>query len=312
MKQTLERTKLGTGALVWAGFDGPVAPGEIVDAIRAGKIGGIELFAIRGNIRNKDQVRAMMREIQGAARAGGLPPIPAAVDQEGGQVVRVAYRAVFPSAMAIAATGDPSYAETAGRLVGEGLRADGITVNNAPVCDVNTEPRNPVIGTRSFGDDPRKVAAFAAAWVRGSEGAGVATTPKHFPGHGDAPLDSHLKWVDITADRVEDLAGRGRSVKSRPHECAGPQLGALERLLHQRFRNRPIVSTANGRPRSRRGSLSMITRRIWPLDTIGAIRRRLRRPAMRPSSASTMSLRRSSTSCTSSGRGPRSDTRSSS
>jgi beta-N-acetylhexosaminidase len=202
MKGTLERTKLGTGALVWAGFDGPAAPGEIIDAVRSGKIGGILLFAIRNNIKSKDQVRAMLREIQAAARAGGLPPVPVAVDQEGGQVVRVAYRAVFPSAMAIAATGDPTYAERAGRLVAEGLRADGITVNHAPVCDVNTEPRNPVIGTRSFGDGPKKVAAFAAAWVRGSEGARVATTPKHFPGHGDAPIDSHLKWVDITADRA--------------------------------------------------------------------------------------------------------------
>jgi beta-N-acetylhexosaminidase len=202
MKQTLERTRLGTGALVWAGFDGPAAPGAFLDAIREGKVGGALLFAIRGNVKSKEQVRAMLREIQAAARAGGLPPIPVAVDQEGGQVVRVAYRAVFPSAMAIAATGDPAYAEKAGRLVAEGLRADGITVNHAPVCDVNSEPRNPVIGTRSFGDDPKNVAAFAAAWVRGSERAGVATTPKHFPGHGDAPLDSHLKWVDITADRA--------------------------------------------------------------------------------------------------------------
>ncbi|HKW78862.1 MAG TPA: glycoside hydrolase family 3 protein [Candidatus Limnocylindria bacterium] len=199
---TVARTKLGTGALVWAGFDGEHAPGEILDGVRDGKIGGILLFAVRGNVRSKDQVRAMLREVQAAARAGGLPPVPVAVDQEGGQVVRVAYRAVFPSAMAIAATGDPSYAERAARAVAEGLRADGITVNHAPVCDVNAEPRNPVIGTRSFGDDPEKVAAFAAAWVRGSEGAGVATTPKHFPGHGDTRVDSHLSVLEIAADRA--------------------------------------------------------------------------------------------------------------
>ena len=202
MKQTLERTILGTGALVWAGFDGPEAPGPLLDGVRDGRIGGILLFAFRGNIKSKTQVRAMLREIQSAARAGGLPPVPVAVDQEGGQVVRVAYRAVFPSAMAIAATGDPDYAERAARAVAEGLRADGIAVNHAPVCDVNVEPRNPVIGTRAFGDDPAKVAAFAAAWVRGSEGAGVATTPKHFPGHGDTSVDSHLRALEITADRA--------------------------------------------------------------------------------------------------------------
>src|SRR5213079_2367571 len=84
----------------------------------------------------------------------------------------------------------------------EGLLADGITVNHAPVCDVNVEPRNPVIGTRSFGDDAERVAQFTAAWVRGSERAGVASTPKHFPGHGDTSLDSHFTRPDVTADRA--------------------------------------------------------------------------------------------------------------
>jgi len=146
-------TELSTGALVWAGFDGEQVPGPLLDAIRAGKIGGLLLFAFRGNIRSKDQVRAMLHEAQDAAARGGLPPVPIAVDQEGGSVVRVGYRAVFPSAMAIGATGDPRNAERAARAVAEGLLADGITVNHAPVCDVNVEPRNPVIGTRSFGDD---------------------------------------------------------------------------------------------------------------------------------------------------------------
>jgi beta-N-acetylhexosaminidase len=196
------RTRLSTGALVWAGFDGPEAPGEYLDGVRTGRIGGVLLFAFRGNTKGKAQVRAMLREIQSAARDGGLPPVPVAVDQEGGQVVRVAYRAVFPSAMAIGATGDPSLAERAARAVAEGLRADGIAVNHAPVCDVNSEPRNPVIGSRSFGDDPQKVAAFAAAWVRGSEGAGVATTPKHFPGHGASSTDTHFKTVEVTDDRA--------------------------------------------------------------------------------------------------------------
>src|SRR4029077_15922729 len=88
------------------------------------------------------------------------------------------------------------------RAVAEGLLADGITVNHAPVCDVNVDPRNPVIGTRSFGDDAERVAQFAAAWVRGSEGAGVASTPKHFPGHGDTYLDSHFTRPDVTVDRA--------------------------------------------------------------------------------------------------------------
>jgi beta-N-acetylhexosaminidase len=194
--------RLATGALVWAGFDGPQAPGPILDAIESGTLGGVLLFAFRDNIRSKAQVRAMLREIQDAARRGGLPPVPVGVDQEGGSVIRIGYRATFPSAMAIGATGDPSYAERAARAVGEGLRADGIAVNHAPVCDVNSDPRNPVIGTRAFGDDAARVAEFAAAWVRGSETVGVATTPKHFPGHGHTSQDSHLVRPEANVDRA--------------------------------------------------------------------------------------------------------------
>jgi len=194
--------KLGTGALVWAGFDGPQAPGQLLDAIQKGTVGGVLLFAFRGNIRSKEQLRAMLREIQDAARRGGLPLVPVAVDQEGGTVIRIGYRATFPSAMAIGATGDPTYAERAARAVGEGLRADGIAVNHTPVCDVNSDPRNPVIGTRAFGDDAARVAEFAAAWVRGSEGVGVATTPKHFPGHGHTSQDSHLVRPEANVDRA--------------------------------------------------------------------------------------------------------------
>ncbi len=194
--------RLGPGALVWAGFDGPEAPGPLLDAIGAGHVGGILLFALRGNIRSKEQVRSMLREVQDAAGRGGEPPVPVAVDQEGGSVVRVGYRAVFPSAMALGAIGDAAVVERVARAVALGLRADGIAVNHAPVCDVNVEPRNPVINTRAYGDDPEQVAALAAAWVRGSEGAGVATTPKHFPGHGASDVDSHHTTVDVHADRA--------------------------------------------------------------------------------------------------------------
>ncbi|MHB8631217.1 MAG: glycoside hydrolase family 3 protein [Candidatus Limnocylindria bacterium] len=195
-------TRLSAGGLVWAGFDGPAVPGPLLDGIARGRIGGLLLFAYRGNIRSRDQVRGMLREAAAAARRGGLPPVPVGVDQEGGSVVRIGYGAVFPSAMAIGATGDPANAERVARSVALGLRADGIAVNHAPVCDLNVEPRNPVIGTRSFGDDPAAVARHCAAWVKGSEGAGVATSPKHFPGHGATVHDTHHTTVDVSADRA--------------------------------------------------------------------------------------------------------------
>jgi len=199
--------RLGPGALVWAAFDGPEVPGALLDGIRDGRVGGLVLFAARGNVRSKGQVRAMLAEAAVATARGGLPPIPVGVDQEGGSVVRISYRAVFPSAMAIAATGDPTYAERAARSVALGLRADGISVDHAPVCDVNVEPRNPVIGTRSFGDHPPRVAEFAAAWVRGSAAAGIASSAKHFPGHGATAYDSHDTTQDVTAD-ADTIRGR--------------------------------------------------------------------------------------------------------
>lgn len=200
-------TRLSAGGLVWAGFDGPAVPGPLLDAIERGRIGGLLLFAYRGNLRSRSQVRGMLREAAVAARRGGLPPVPVGVDQEGGSVVRIGYGAVFPSAMAIGATGDPANAERAARAVAVGLLADGIAMNHAPVCDVNVEPRNPVIGTRAFGDDAAEVARYCASWVRGSEGAGVATSPKHFPGHGATAYDTHHTTVDVAADR-STLDGR--------------------------------------------------------------------------------------------------------
>ena len=187
---------------MWAGFDGDAVPGPLIDGIARGRIGGLLLFAYRGNLRSREQVRGMLREAAAAAGRAGLPPVPVGVDQEGGSVIRIGYGAVFPSAMAIGATGDPANAEHAARAVALGLLADGIAMNHAPVCDVNVEPRNPVIGTRSFGDDPAAVARFCAAWVRGSERAGVATSPKHFPGHGATAYDTHHTTVDVVADRA--------------------------------------------------------------------------------------------------------------
>src|ERR1700716_1505958 len=107
-------TRLSSGALVWAGFDGPAVPGALLDGIARGRIGGLLLFAYRGNTPPGEQVRGMPREAVAAARRGGLPPVPVGVDQEGGSVVRIGYGAVFPSAMAIRAAGGTANAGGAG------------------------------------------------------------------------------------------------------------------------------------------------------------------------------------------------------
>ena len=107
---------------------------------------------------------------------------------------------VFPTAMAIAATGRDEDAYDVGRIIGREARAVGIHINFAPVVDVNNNPANPVINTRSFGEDPERVSRLAALFVRGSQDAGTIATAKHFPGHGDTDVDSHVGLPVVRAD----------------------------------------------------------------------------------------------------------------
>ena len=106
----------------------------------------------------------------------------------------------FPSQMAIAATWRDADARDVARAIAEEARAVGIQVNFAPVVDVNINPNNPVIGTRSFGEDPQRVARLAAEFVRGTHEGGALATAKHFPGHGDTDVDSHVGLPVVTAD----------------------------------------------------------------------------------------------------------------
>lgn len=106
----------------------------------------------------------------------------------------------FPSLMAIGATGNPHFAYEFGRITAREGRAVGIHWTNSPVADVNNNPNNPIINTRSFGEDPRRVAAMVEAYVRGLQGEKMIATPKHFPGHGDTEEDSHMKMPSLPFD----------------------------------------------------------------------------------------------------------------
>ena len=107
---------------------------------------------------------------------------------------------VFPTAMAIAATGRDEDVYEVAKAIGREARATGIHINFAPTVDVNNNPANPVINTRSFGEDPARVARLSALFVRGSQEVGVLATAKHFPGHGDTDVDSHVGLPVVTAD----------------------------------------------------------------------------------------------------------------
>jgi beta-N-acetylhexosaminidase len=127
-------------------------------------------------------------------RLQAISPVPLlnTADFEAGVGFRIAGATAFPRLMAFGAARDERLAEEAGRVTGEEARALGVHVNFAPVVDVNNNPRNPVINTRSYGEDPQMVGRLASAYIRGLQAAGVAATLKHFPGHGDTDVDSHL------------------------------------------------------------------------------------------------------------------------
>jgi beta-N-acetylhexosaminidase len=119
-------------------------------------------------------------------------PLLMAADYERGLSMRLNGVTVFPHAMAFGAAGKPELAEKFGRIVAEESRAIGVEWNLFPDADVNSNPANPVINTRSFGEDPNQVGAMASAYIRGARGSGLLTAAKHFPGHGDTATDSHL------------------------------------------------------------------------------------------------------------------------
>src|SRR5437764_2396017 len=134
-------------------------------------------------------------------------PLLISADLEAGSGMRFDDTVNFPWNMAIAATGNPDYARRAGELTGREARAMGIQQIYAPVSDVNNNAANPVINVRSYGEDPKDVARFVAAFVGGAQHAGVIATAKHFPGHGDTATDSHrgLPEIDVTRERLNSV-----------------------------------------------------------------------------------------------------------
>ena len=127
-------------------------------------------------------------------------PLLVAADFERGLSMRLHGATEFPHAMAFGAAGKTEYAEAFGRITAQEARAIGVHWNFFPVADVNSNPVNPIINTRSFGEDPNQVGDMVAAYIRGARTNGMMTTAKHFPGHGDTSTDSHLGMAQVTGD----------------------------------------------------------------------------------------------------------------
>lgn len=179
---------------------------NFAEAIQRYHVGGFIYFNWNGNIGiplDPQQVQSLSNGLQQLARQKRVPiPLLIATDQEGGIVARVRQPATeFPGNMALGATRSPELAEAAARITARELRALGINMNLAPVLDVNVNPANPIIGVRSYGEDPELVARLGVAQIRGYQGEGVIATVKHFPGHGDTDVDSHYGLPIIHHDR---------------------------------------------------------------------------------------------------------------
>ena len=185
------------------GFQGKALPEDFKTLIREYKIGNVILFM--RNVENAEQLRNLCAEIQTLILEQTGYPAFIVIDQEGGIVSRLPEDAVtVPGAMAICATDDPENARLAAEITVRQLQGLGINFNMAPVLDVNTNPANPVIGVRSFGDDPEKAAQFGEATVRAYEDTGIFCCGKHFPGHGDTSVDSHL-GLPVIEKTLEEL-----------------------------------------------------------------------------------------------------------
>ncbi|GAA1776583.1 glycoside hydrolase family 3 protein [Nocardioides hankookensis] len=183
-------------------FVGTTLPDEYAELLADG-LGGICYFAIN----TEDGPDAVAR-LSAAIRAAN-PDAVIAVDEEGGDVTRLHALDGSPvlGPAALGAADDVDLTREVGRSIGAELAAVGINLDLGPVADVNSNPDNPVIGTRSFGAEPQLVARHVAAWVTGLQEAGVAACAKHFPGHGDTAQDSHLELPTVDAD-LEVLRAR--------------------------------------------------------------------------------------------------------
>jgi len=183
----MSRVAASAGDLFLLGFEGTVPDKALREWFKALRPGGVILFA--RNILAPEQVADLTAALQ---RWRGESPLLVAVDQEGGRVSRFGPPfTLFPGNGALGRAGDEALAERVGRVLGTELNAVGVTLNFAPVLDLRVGPENPVLGERCLGSDPAVVGALGAALIRGMQGAGVAATAKHFPGHGGTAVDSH-------------------------------------------------------------------------------------------------------------------------
>lgn len=192
------------GQLIIVGLDGTEMNGFAQKMIQDYKVGGFILF--KDNIKNAQQTLALLNDLKQTNAGNNAIPLWLSVDQEGGRVSRLSSEFTkFPAAKDVAAADSLSYTNGIGKALGTALKALGFNLDFAPVLDINSNPKNPVIGDRSYGSTPDKVTAHGLETINGITAEGVAAVVKHFPGHGDTSVDSHydLPLVHKTLEELE-------------------------------------------------------------------------------------------------------------
>src|SRR5881396_2775518 len=199
------------GQLLIAGFDGHQIPVELRSLAKEFSLGGVILFA--RNVADPEQVAELAFD---ASRLVPDLPLWVSVDQEGGRVARLKSPFTeWPPMATLGRSGDAKLAERFARALASELKAVGITLDYAPVLDVHTNPKNPVIGDRALAENAAEVARLGTAIIRTLQGEGVAACGKHFPGHGDTSTDSHLELP-----LIEHPPDRLRAVELVPFRAA--------------------------------------------------------------------------------------------
>lgn len=193
------------GQVLMVHFNGEEANADAKTLIQEAHIGSIIYYNWSNGLNSPDQVRQLSEGLQKLAeQTPHSIPLLIATDQEGGVVARLTKGfTIFPGNRALAITKDLALTEQYAFISGEELQAVGVNMNLAPVVDVNNNPKNPLIGIRSFGDSPTEVIDLAKSLLKGYHSAGVITTLKHFPGHGDVEVDSHIDLPQIKKTKEE-------------------------------------------------------------------------------------------------------------
>ena len=200
-------TKQKVAQMIVPSFSGTSLPADFEALLNEYNFAGVILFG--GNISGTEQVARLVDSLQSATSANPdkNSQLLITIDQEGGYITRLASGTTMPGNMALGATGDPENAYTAAKTIGTELNALGINTDFAPVSDTNNNPANPIIGVRSFSDDPEIVGEFASRFMKGLDETDTIAALKHFPGHGDTSTDTHsgATVVDKSYDELKSL-----------------------------------------------------------------------------------------------------------